>query len=65
MLPERIFLELNEIILHDTRRIQWINMKIYSNEKIFTFVNVDASTNSCELSEISVKPTSSRVKIIH
>jgi len=39
-----------------------LNIRIKKN---FTSVNVDASTNSCELSEISVKPTSSLVKIIH
>jgi hypothetical protein len=63
MLPEKIFLVLNEIILHDTKRIRWIIGK-YSNKNL-TLVNIDASTNSCELSEISVKPTSSPVKIIH
>jgi hypothetical protein len=37
----------------------------YQTQEYFTSVTVEAWTNSCELSDISVKPTSSLVKIRH
>ena len=64
-LPERISLGLNGTDPRGTERQSEDFFRLEVKEGDLTLVNVDASTNSCELSEMSVKPTSSPVKIMH
>lgn len=65
MLPGRISLERYGIIPNDTEREDEAWNECFLQWEELTSEKVEASTNSCELSHMSVKPTNSPVKMIH